>query len=289
MINKPEDEVNEEVVEEEDEGEPEWEMLDGEEKAFGLAIIKVRGMIYDLMIKPQIKMGLGILLLVLFPVYFGFAMKNYPPFSFPNGTNSSTIISDFVFSNNRGFALFMLTIIVAVFAIWELVKKFLIKSSNKADLVDRILPANIARIVKKYQAWIVISIVATACFAYLIYDLKDYYNLVSLLGLFTFIFICVLISEYPSRINLRALVVGILIQYILGVFILRSELGFQLFKFLGNQVSTFLDYTNNGCKIVFGETFEQHFFAFKVFNILMPNILSNYTRVLLGYACGHIF
>lgn len=45
------------------------------------------------------------------------------------------------------------------------------------------------------------------------------------------------------KINWRALLVGILVQYILGVFILRLQFGYKLFQFLGNQVSTFLDYT----------------------------------------------
>lgn len=64
---------------------------------------------------------------------------------------------------------------------------------------------------------------------------------------------------------MRALTVGILIQYILGVFILRLEFGYRLFQFLGHQVSTFLDYTDNGCRLVFGNSFADHFFAFKVF------------------------
>lgn len=132
------------------------------------------------------------------------------------------------------------------------------------------------------------------CIAYLVYDLKDPNNLISLLGLFVFIFICILMSKHPSRvsyncvispilaksntflkINFRALAVGILIQYALGVFVLRLEFGYQLFKFFGNRIETFLDFTDNGSELVFGSSFMDHFFAFKVENFT-SKILSLY-------------
>ena len=42
-------------------------------------------------------------------------------------------------------------------------------------------------------------------------------------------------------------VVGILIQFILGVFILRLEFGLELFKFIGNEISKFMDLTDEAC------------------------------------------
>jgi nucleoside permease NupC len=50
------------------------------------------------------------------------------------------------------------------------------------------------------------------------------------------------------QINWRVLIVGCLMQYILGVFVLRTEFGIRLFDFLGNQVTVFLDFTDSGCK-----------------------------------------
>jgi hypothetical protein len=219
---------------------------------------------------------------IMYPIYFGFAMKNNNPFNFGNDTNSSSIIKNEVFSNNRGFALLMLTIVVALFMIWDLViKKY---------VADKVSCGGLSSTFEKYpllvkfRPWIVIALVTIACVAYLVYDLKDYYNLVSLLGLFVFISICVFISEHPSRINTRALAVGILMQYILGVFILRSELGYCLFQWLGNQVTTFLDYTDAGCSLVFGVNFKDHFFAFKampvvIFFSAIVNILYYYGAI----------
>ena len=45
---------------------------------------------------------------------------------------------------------------------------------------------------------------------------------------------------------------------------LRVDFGYQLFKFFGDQVTTFLGYTDYGSILVFGENFADHFFAFKV-------------------------
>ena len=214
--------------------------------------------------QPQFKMAVLIFLALGYPVYFGFAMKTNDPFYFGNGTNSSTIISEYIFSNNRGFALLVLTLVVLLFILWEsLIKRYasLVNCSRLSFCANPIF--------FKYRPWIVIGLVTLACGSYLIYDLKDYRNLISLLGLFVFILICVFISENPSRVNMRALVVGILIQYILGVFILRSELGYKMFQFLGDQVSTFLDYTDNGCSLVFGPNFKDHFFAFKAMPVVI--------------------
>ena len=45
---------------------------------------------------------------------------------------------------------------------------------------------------------------------------------------------------------------------------LRVNFGYEMFQFLGNQVSTFLGFTDYGSRLVFGSNFEDHFFAFKV-------------------------
>lgn len=49
-----------------------------------------------------------------------------------------------------------------------------------------------------------------------------------------------------------------------GLLILRTSIGFQAFKGLGDQVSRFLEYTSAGASFVFGENYTEHFFAFKV-------------------------
>jgi len=54
------------------------------------------------------------------------------------------------------------------------------------------------------------------------------------------------------------------LQFVFGLLILRTSIGFKAFKGLGDQVSAFLEYTSEGASFVFGENYTDHFFAFKV-------------------------
>ena len=63
----------------------------------------------------------------------------------------------------------------------------------------------------------------------------------------------------------RPVVWGISLQFILGVIILRWTPGYHFFRFMGDQVKVFLDYTDEGSKFVFGEEgYLMHRMAFKV-------------------------
>lgn len=132
---------------------------------------------------------------------------------------------------------------------------------------------------------IVIGLVFIGCIVYLILDLSSVYNLVSVAGLLTFVLICILISAHPSKvhclyllkeikilyfikllkkINWRILCVGLEMQFILGVILMRTEFGYKLFKFISGQVTVFLEYTNRGSSLVFGDKYTDHIFAFQV-------------------------
>ena len=76
-------------------------------------------------------------------------------------------------------------------------------------------------------------------------------------------------SSSPSRINWHILTTGILIQFILGVFLMRIEFGYRLFKFVGDQVANFLAYTNKGSQLVFGHKYTDHYFAFSAMPVII--------------------
>ncbi|XP_077699816.1 nucleoside permease NupC-like [Canis aureus] len=59
------------------------------------------------------------------------------------------------------------------------------------------------------------------------------------------------------------------LQFLLGLLILRTDPGFMAFDWLGQQVQTFLEYTNAGAEFVFGDTYADHLFAFKVLPIVV--------------------
>lgn len=70
---------------------------------------------------------------------------------------------------------------------------------------------------------------------------------------------------FEIKINWRVLIVGLEIQFILGVILMRTEFGYKLFKFVSGQVTVFLEYTNRGSQLVFGDKYTDHIFAFQVY------------------------
>ena len=48
--------------------------------------------------------------------------------------------------------------------------------------------------------------------------------------------------------------------------LMRTEFGYKFFRFVSNQVTVFLEYTNRGSMLVFGPKYVDHPFAFQVLN-----------------------
>ncbi|WP_019508803.1 NupC/NupG family nucleoside CNT transporter [Pleurocapsa sp. PCC 7319] len=95
------------------------------------------------------------------------------------------------------------------------------------------------------------------------------YHLISLFGLIVFIGIGYLFSQNRRLIPWQTVLWGVALQLILGVLILKSEIGLTVFQFLGSLISQFLDFSDQGAKLVFGDGFEEHFIAFKI----LPTII----------------
>ena len=65
----------------------------------------------------------------------------------------------------------------------------------------------------------------------------------------------------------RPVIWGLALQFIFGLLILRTGAGRKFFEFVGDQINVFLDYSDAGSSFVFGNSFKDHFFAFKVSDI----------------------
>ena len=104
---------------------------------------------------------------------------------------------------------------------------------------------------------------------------------ISLLGLFVFVGISYLCSVNRQAVRWHPVLWGIGLQFILAVLFLKTQAGFALFEFLGNAVSHFLNFSDQGAKFVFGEDFQDHFIAFKV----LPTIIffSSFISILYHY------
>ena len=106
-------------------------------------------------------------------------------------------------------------------------------------------------------------------------------HLISLLGLVVFLGFAYLVSYDRLLIPWKTVAWGLGLQFILAIFILKTPFGLAIFEWLGNTVKTFLDYSDVGAKFVFGETFQEHFIAFKV----LPTIIffASFIAILYHY------
>lgn len=69
------------------------------------------------------------------------------------------------------------------------------------------------------------------------------------------------------QVNWHTVFWGIALQYVFALVILRTKWGYDVFKWLGDRVTEFLEYTMAGVVFVFGEAWSEHFFAMKVFKV----------------------
>lgn len=79
--------------------------------------------------------------------------------------------------------------------------------------------------------------------------------------------------------NWRPVLWGMLLNFLFALFILKTGIGLTIFKFIAQQVTTFLGYTSAGSDFVFGPAVNDHFFAFKVSTTLMIIQFSHDSRL----------
>ncbi|KAH8723196.1 Na+ dependent nucleoside transporter C-terminus-domain-containing protein [Phaeosphaeriaceae sp. PMI808] len=69
---------------------------------------------------------------------------------------------------------------------------------------------------------------------------------VSLFGLATFIFVFWLTSRNRSKIMWHTVIVGMLLQFIVALFVLRTQVGYDIFNFISKLARLLLGFANNG-------------------------------------------
>jgi CNT family concentrative nucleoside transporter len=73
-----------------------------------------------------------------------------------------------------------------------------------------------------------------------------------LLGIVLILGVSFLMSNNRKAINYRTVGVGLLMQVVLAVFILKTEIGQNLFQWLGDSINTLLGQADKGAQFVFG-------------------------------------
>jgi concentrative nucleoside transporter, CNT family len=92
---------------------------------------------------------------------------------------------------------------------------------------------------------------------------------VSALGILAFIAISYALSINRQAIKWRTIAWGLGLEFAFAILILKTPWGLKVFEFLGDVVTNFLSYSDVGAKFVFGDNFQDHFFAFKI----LPTII----------------
>jgi len=95
------------------------------------------------------------------------------------------------------------------------------------------------------------------------------HRLVSVLGIAVFLGIAWLMSSHKRRVNPRIIIGGLLLQFALAGFIVRTPIGAAVFETIGDVFLALLNCVNAGSEFVFGADYAEHFFAFKV----LPTII----------------
>ena len=94
-------------------------------------------------------------------------------------------------------------------------------------------------------------------------------RIISCIGLISIVTFAFLLSDNKKAVDLRIVLGGLLLQFPLAFIILHTKIGHNVFEFATSAVASIVETSDMGARFVFGENFQEHFFAFKV----LPTII----------------
>jgi len=94
-------------------------------------------------------------------------------------------------------------------------------------------------------------------------------RLISLVGLFVMLLLAWALSEDRRRVHVRLIVTGMLFQMIFALLILKTTPGRIVFDAMQRFVNGIITCGNEGSSFVFGEGFQEHYFAFSVLPLIV--------------------
>lgn len=98
-------------------------------------------------------------------------------------------------------------------------------------------------------------------------------RIISFVGLFIMLFICWLFSKHKRVFPWRVVIVGIALQFLIGLFVLETSIGLAMFTGIGNFIAKLLDFSTEGARFLFGNLVsDQNIGAIFAFRVL-PTII----------------
>ncbi|KAF1493275.1 Sodium/nucleoside cotransporter 1, partial [Megadyptes antipodes antipodes] len=166
----------------------------------------------------------------------------------------------------RALALVVMTAVVVFFICWSLFKKH-------CGAKVLLLLSPVWKGFQKFWPWLKWLLVVGhlgGLITWLALDnSRNPEQLISLAGfcfLVLFLFAC---SKHHGAVSWRAVSWGIGLEFLFGLFVLRTTPGVQAFRWLGDQIQLFLGYTTAGSSFVFGEKLTEEVFAFQTLPIVV--------------------
>uniref|UniRef100_A0AAR2IRL7 Sodium/nucleoside cotransporter n=1 Tax=Pygocentrus nattereri TaxID=42514 RepID=A0AAR2IRL7_PYGNA len=150
---------------------------------------------------------------------------------------------------HRAIALVVLTCVAVFFTVYDLVKKY------KGDSIKLNEAEAFELMVGLLVAWLAVD------------TSKRPEQLVSFGGVCLFILGIFIFSAHRHAVRWRTLFWGLGLQFVIGLFVIRTQPGYIAFNWLGAQ--TFLNYTQAGTSFVFGGLVEAGIFAFQALPIVI--------------------
>ena len=71
------------------------------------------------------------------------------------------------------------------------------------------------------------------------------------IGIFTLLFIAFLLSENKKNINIKTIALGLGLQFLFAVFILKTPFGTPIFSFLDKAITTLISFSDSGANFLF--------------------------------------
>lgn len=107
---------------------------------------------------------------------------------------------------------------------------------------------------------------------------------IALAGLAVIMGLAWLVGDRNRRVNFRIVAGGLLLQFGLAAFILKTSVGVGIFQGVGDFFAAILAFTDAGTEFVFGGEFSHHFVAFRV----LPTIIFTSSLAAILYHLGII-
>uniref|UniRef100_A0A3B4A149 Uncharacterized protein n=1 Tax=Periophthalmus magnuspinnatus TaxID=409849 RepID=A0A3B4A149_9GOBI len=122
----------------------------------------------------------------------------------------------------------------------------------------------------RWIKWVFIVLVLVLLLVWLVVDTRHRpEQLVSFGGVCMFVVVLFLCSTHRTAVKWRPVFWGLGMQFCIGLFVIRTHPGLVAFRWLGDQVKIFLDYTKAGSSFVFGENLTANVFAFQALPIIV--------------------